>query len=57
MFADSAIFHKTPLQVAVFGVVQLAFVLEAARFAKRIQSERLSFAAIGLNVPTTPSLS
>jgi len=46
MLADAAIFHKPPLQIALFGVAQLTFILTLAYFAKRAHPDRLRFARI-----------
>jgi|ERR1041385_3107557 hypothetical protein len=46
MLADAAIFHKTPMQVALFGVVELAVVLTLAYLAKRAHPDRLRFTRV-----------
>ena len=46
MLADAAIFHKAPIQVALFGVVQLAVVLTLAYLAKRARPGTLRFTRV-----------
>ncbi len=46
MLADSAILHKTPMQIALFGVVELTVVLTVACLAKRARQGELSFTRV-----------